>query len=382
MLLVVVSLAAASLGCEGRPRRRELPPEPAPQKVRAPTSSAAVAELPIEVGDGDPAAPAGDLAAELEAFTTMRDCVTKHRVEDPVVADALDAMGYDSFVGDACRSLRAMKEKTFAPCREVLASAVRDRCESNVAILVGDESLCPLRDRVAGVPEHDPTCLAGARRDVRPCAAFLGFQRAACEGFVARDVSRCGTDPRCRRHVTRWKSSLPVPKGEAPLPSGVELTLRALDPTADAGVRDETHALVAEAEAGVLLVKRASGTQVLLGDVLPLAGSEVRAGFLIELPDTSRPKALLKGGKHKVTLRLPPSTVLEAAPRAAIEVEITSLTEVPNTPVQLKLSVDVGERPNLRRAELTVRTWVRDVARPPARPVSDPSPFTTLPPEP
>ena len=129
----------------------------------------------------------------------------------------------------------------------------------------------------------------------------------------------------------------------------------------------------------MLLVKRASVTQVLLGDILPLAGSEVRAGFLLELPDASRPKAVLKGGKHKVTLRLPPSTVLDVAPRAAIEVEITSLTDVVNTPVELKISVDVGERPNLRRAELRVRTWVRDVARPPARPVADPSPFATLP---
>lgn len=368
-------------GCDKGPRRRELPAEPAPQRRPNP-APAASAEQQLEVTDVDPTAPAGDLASELDGFTTQRDCVSKHRVQDPVVADALDALGYDSFVGDACRSLHAMKERSHAPCHEILSSAVRARCEANVAMLVGDESLCPLRERVAGVPEHDPVCLAVARRDVRPCAAFVGFDRAACEGLVARDIARCGTDPRCRRNVARWKSSLPVPKGEAHASSTVELTVRSVDPEADGGMRVSTHTLVSEAEAGALLVKRGGSILVLLGDLLPFPSSDPHAGFALDLPDAARPKVTLKGAKPRVTVRLPPSTVLELAHRGIVEVEVVSLTEVPNTPVELKVTAEVGERPNTRHVELRVHTWVRDVARPPPRPGPDPSPFTVMPPEP
>lgn len=336
----------------------------------------------MEIDDQDPSGPPGDLAEEIAAFVSVRDCVTRHRVQDPLVADALDGLGYDGFVGDACRSLWALKERSHAPCREILSSAVRERCEANVAMLVGEESLCPLRERTAGAPQHDPTCLAAARRDVRPCAALVGFGRAACEGLVARDVARCGTDPRCKRQVSRWKSSLPVPKGEAPVSSRVELVVRSLDPEADGGAREERHLLVTEAEAGALVIRRQGALQVMIGEVLPLPSSAPRAGFLLELPDAPRPKLSVKGVKQRVTVRLPPGTVLELAPRSVVDVEIASLSEVPGTIVDLSVSASVGERPGLRRAELHVRTWVRDVARPPPRQPLDASPFTALPEEP
>lgn len=381
-LVALTLLVALAPGCDGRPRRREPPvaASRAPVALRPP--AAASVEQPLEIDDGEPVAPPGDLAEEIAAFASQRDCVAKHRVQDPLVADALDGLGYDGFVGDACRSLRALKERGIAPCREVLSSAVRERCETNVAVLVGEESLCPVRERVSGFPEHDPVCLAGARRDVRPCAAFVGFERAACEGLVARDVSRCGTEPRCKRRVARWKSSLPVPRGEAPVPSRVELIVRSLDPGVDGGARDERHELVAEAEAGALVVRRPGSLQVLIGEVLPLPSSTPRAGFALELPDAPRPRLVVKGAKPRVTVRLPPGTVLELAPRAAVDVDVASLSDVPGTIVELSVSADVGERPNLRRVELRVRTWVRDVTRPSPRAPVDPSPFTTLPPEP
>ncbi len=373
--LALALLGALVLGCNGRPRRRG----PIGETSRAPVAPVAPpvasVEQPLELDDADPLAPPGDLGEEIAAFTSMRECRARHRVTDPLVTDALDGLGYDAFVEDACRSLRALKERATTPCHEILSTLVRERCETNVAMLVGEEALCPLRERVTGFPEHDPVCLAGARRDVRPCAAFVGFERAACEGLVARDVSRCGTEPRCKRRVTRWKSSLPVPKGEAAIPSRVELTLRSLDPSADGGAREVHHELVAEAEAGALVVRRAGALQVLVGDVMPLPSSTPRAGLALELPDAPRPKVVVKASKARVTARLPPGTVLELAQRAAVEVEIASLSDVPGTIVELTASADVGERPNLSRLELRVRTWVRDVARPAARGPADPSPF-------
>src|SRR6185503_300930 len=53
------------------------------------------AEAGIERGH-DPPAPGGDLLHDLEAFTTLDACARTHRITDPVVADAIDTLGYDT----------------------------------------------------------------------------------------------------------------------------------------------------------------------------------------------------------------------------------------------------------------------------------------------
>ena len=85
-------------------------------------------EAGIERGH-DPAAPGGDLQRDLAEFTTLDACVHAHRVTDPVLADAVDALGYDTLVRDACRILQALKSKDGKFCsahrRDFPAPAVR-----------------------------------------------------------------------------------------------------------------------------------------------------------------------------------------------------------------------------------------------------------------
>ncbi|MCS6901656.1 MAG: hypothetical protein RMJ98_18630, partial [Myxococcales bacterium] len=123
----------------------------------------------------DPPPPAGDLAAEIEAFTDLKSCALRHRLGDPIVADAVEALGYDRLATDACRGIEALKRRDGGPCREVLSSALRRHCEAQVAMYTGQPELCPLTGRVLGVAEREPLCLAAARRDVRPCAALVGM---------------------------------------------------------------------------------------------------------------------------------------------------------------------------------------------------------------
>src|SRR5579864_4561620 len=60
--------------------------------------------LSLEGGEApfDPPVAAGDLAADIAAFTNIEACV-EHASVEPFLGDALQAIGYDSFVRDACR---------------------------------------------------------------------------------------------------------------------------------------------------------------------------------------------------------------------------------------------------------------------------------------
>ena len=53
----------------------------------------------------DPPRPAGDFKVDVDAFTTIEDCMRDRAKVDPVVGDALENIGYDTFLRDA-RSLR------------------------------------------------------------------------------------------------------------------------------------------------------------------------------------------------------------------------------------------------------------------------------------
>src|ERR1019366_5592349 len=57
--------------------------------------TALYADAGLEVG-GAPPAPAGDLKAEIARFTTLDACVNERARVDPIVGDALEAIGYDT----------------------------------------------------------------------------------------------------------------------------------------------------------------------------------------------------------------------------------------------------------------------------------------------
>src|SRR5438874_908997 len=98
-------LLLALVACEDDRRKTLIPPTPS----APPNPSSVVDTLGLDagvIGEGiDPPPPAGDLKAEIERFTTLDACVAEKAKLDPLVGDALRAIGYDTFLRDACRQL-------------------------------------------------------------------------------------------------------------------------------------------------------------------------------------------------------------------------------------------------------------------------------------
>ena len=162
---------------------------------------------------------------------------SRARITDPVLADAIDALGYDTLTRDACRVLDALKAKDKQLCKPIASSPLRARCESNVAILVGDPRLCPLAGLGKG-DLRDPLCLARASRDERLCAAMISSERASCKAMVSGRADECHGDESCVRQVERWKSVLEKPAPHTPFTSRLHVEI-----TPDKGTAESTETL-------------------------------------------------------------------------------------------------------------------------------------------
>src|SRR5262249_57692027 len=112
-----------TLGCAKsgvrRGERGEAPPE-GPARVAEKLAIDAAVTEPI-----DPPPQAGDLRGELDAFTTIDACVNQHAALDPLVGDAIRAIGYDTLLRDACRMLDAAKRDDPKPCDAIDPSPLR-----------------------------------------------------------------------------------------------------------------------------------------------------------------------------------------------------------------------------------------------------------------
>jgi hypothetical protein len=132
--LIIAAAALMAIACDDKnPTVR-----PAPSVTPATPASVAAA-LGIDAGGlvdtADPPAPAGDLKAELDRFVNVETCVKERANLDPLVGDALRAIGYDTFLRDACRLLEAAKDKKRETCDRIDSSALRTRCQSWVAMV-------------------------------------------------------------------------------------------------------------------------------------------------------------------------------------------------------------------------------------------------------
>jgi hypothetical protein len=166
----------------------------------------------------DPQKPAGDLAADLNAFTTVEACM-KQRTQtlDPLVGDAVDAIGYDTFLRDACRVLEAAKTKDAKKCESIDASALRSRCRAVTAMAAGDADGCPLKAPSKPELGRDATCVAAALRSSAMCAGAQRRDRPSCEALVTHDTKKCDAIPlddlrgSCARDATRFRGVLVGP---------------------------------------------------------------------------------------------------------------------------------------------------------------------------
>ncbi len=181
-------------------------------------SATAAANAGMETDGGpmiersDPPALAGDLRSDVDTFGSLETCVAQHSSIDPVVGDAVRAIGYDTLLRDACRMLQAIKLKDRAPCEAIAASGLQHRCEAMLAMSLQDAEKCPWAAAADKRLGRDATCLAVSAHDPRICAAELSSLQPTCEALTTGDPTRCtagdGDRRTCERDLARAKSLL------------------------------------------------------------------------------------------------------------------------------------------------------------------------------
>ena len=374
MVLSAIALAWTACDRPDRPSRGELPPSAgdpvSPEKlVHALGKDAAALTPPV-----DPAPPAGDLKAELAHFTTVEACVAERTAMDPVVGDALLAIGYDTFLIDACRVLDASKARDARRCAAIEASSLRAHCETFVAMVAGNPEACPPDIAGDATRGHDPTCIAVSARDPRLCAGAGPRKRAACEALVTGDEKKCGDIDRrvCVRDAARWKTMLagsaPAHTGPTlPAPKG-SLALRGAGGTPDPP--QSTADLALDVERGVVVTRDLNAIRLRVGSLqelgaVPHATSPVarpRIGFELRIGADLHGAADDAKIEH-LELEIPGAITIVAPPmRSALKARIAKLEKVRGGEVQLVIEGEVGSAPHAYTVHVEMATFVRDLS--------------------
>lgn len=325
----------------------------------------------------DPPAPAGDLRAELDAFTTVDACVDARARLDPLVGEAIEAIGYDTFLRDACRILDAAKAREPKRCERIDASSLRERCQTTVAEVIGDANLCPWAEAARPRLGRDPACVAIALRDARMCAgAAHSAAQTTCEAIVTHDSARCGNlahldAARCERMADRWRRAVPVSSSaDRPLwqPRG-SLRVETVDAGSSLGVDVD---LGPDVRHGVVVAEDRNGAHFVVG---PLSHSgldfiapspHVRATLAFEvlvLPQASSrtvPSAQVRRAELVV-----PGRVAAATPAAhsTLEAKISRFEPTRGAPLEFTIDGALSDSTGVWPVHGQVATFVRDVLR-------------------
>ncbi len=283
LVLAVCAAAALALVATGCNDHREHGPIAGASAPSAVPIARLERALDVDPGvlepERDPAAPPGDLRAEMAGFTTVDACVLKPGHFDALAGDALEAIGYDTFLRDACRIVGAAKARDARLCDAIDASPLKEHCQVTVAEIAGDPDGCPWRVASRPARGRDPACVAIASRDLRLCAgADVGA--ATCEAVLAHDARRCARvashaeQARCTRAVTRYAGVVPAATGDAAPVAAPTATLELEE--GDGGVRAD---LTQEVAHGLVLTRERQGLRIVFG---PL--SEMGTGFVALSP--------------------------------------------------------------------------------------------------
>lgn len=315
----------------------------------------------------DPSAPAGDLKADVAAFTTIEACVQKRAQLDPLVADALESIGYETFLFDACRTLDAVKAKDAKRCMPIESSFLQRRCERDVAIVSGDENACPFEIPTRHEYGREPLCIAVASRAPALCAGVSFIDRAKCDALASGSAMACGRVPfagpraRCQREAARWGAILEGPRKTLTIgaPKG-KLRVTAIDGSASAGEPESD--LSSSLSRGLVVRESGDQTRITLGSFResgtsafapsPTANTTFNAELVIG------PKsAELKRGELAI-----PNSVTLAVPGApsALRVVVTKLERARGGEVQIAVEGEIGATPRKYRLRVDVTTFVRD----------------------
>jgi hypothetical protein len=363
-----------------RTRPEDLAPRSRDEQSRraAQELAALAAEAGVEHGQ-DEAAPDGDLQRDLAEFTTLDACARSHRVTDPVLADAVEALGYDTLVRDACRLLQALKAKDTKLCQPIAAASLRQRCESQVAVLAGEPVLCPLISGSNAVQVREPVCLARASRDERLCAGALGNDQAACRALVRGRPSDCGGDGSCVRQVERFRALLEKPANHAPFPARLHVEV-ASDASKDERL-ESAFDLDQVAAAGAIARPVGDKVRFMIGTPQNAAWpawdsalASPRLFLAISVPLNAKNSASEKsdGGVEVVLgpadlsmdLLIPNVALLDGTSAGERRVIIDSASAATSSPLKLNLTAKVRKMARTFRITIVLETFVRDGVRP------------------
>lgn len=363
--LAVLLLVAA---CDDKPK-------PPPASTEAPAAVASVLGVDASLGEAvDPPAPVGDLKAEIEHFVNVDTCVAERAKLDPLVGDALKAIGYDTFLRDACRLLEAAKDKKKEACEKIDSGALRSKCSTWVAMLAQTPDSCPL------IAEGQPgrgrvmECVAVAARDPRLCASESRIgSRAECEGLVTRNEARCDSllpndRASCRREVLRYKSLLGAPLDGLPKLPEVKSDLKVEGLETDAGPSATANA--ADVTRGAVVVTKGERVRIELGslgdsDLLRLTGvpnRRVRVGMaiVIEPPALGSPKG--KTSLERFELDIPGEAPLSCpSSKCTIEIKSADVGKTRGAEVSVVLSGAIPGPTKSYKVDFDAKTFVRDV---------------------
>lgn len=320
--------------------------------------------------ESDPPAPAGDLKVEIERFVNVEQCVNERAKVDPLVGDALRAIGYDTFLRDACRLLEAAKDKKRETCEKIDSSALRGRCQAWVAMIAQMPDSCPMQFESMLSRGRSASCVAIAAKDPRLCLGEVRLSpRATCEAMASRDEAKCDAllpaeRPACKREVARWKPLLGSPlEGLAKLPATRgKLVVHGAETTPDPKTPEVD--LTADFAHGAVIVTSRERMHVELGSLFESEGARIapspqrRARLGVALLVDATKKATIQ----KLELDIPGEATI-VSPDARCDCKVTTsrvdATRGGEIAVVLEGTLGVGSR--AYRIEADVATFTRDV---------------------
>lgn len=367
MVCAVLAGGLFSGGCDDKDETKHGAPPASPSEV----ASALGLDASSLVALVDPGRPAGDLKSEAEKFSTVEACLAEHGRADPVVSDALDHMGYDTLVRDACTVLLAVKKKDPKECTGIDAGAIRTRCRSLVAITLGKPDMCPLRYESKSDLGREAQCVAAAARTPALCMGEDKRARPSCDAVVSRDATKCKSftldeeKSRCTRESQRLASTL---EGGTPLFADLAEGKGTLEIHGDSGTPDPQDTkldLATDVATGVVLVQERKGTRLRFGSTeanitVKAVAPEVRTAFGVTLGVSLTGDVEVR----EAHLSVPGGTSM-TCPSVKCELKaklVGGKLEVRRgAPVALTLEGTVGVAPHAYKISVDVKTFVRDV---------------------
>ncbi|HTB78479.1 MAG TPA: hypothetical protein VK762_34785 [Polyangiaceae bacterium] len=404
----LVAIALLATGCDSPSSLSgrlgsgpNLPPGLAPGSGTAPGDAPGIAKLlGLDAGEFetlDPPAPPGDLKADIDRFTTVEACTLERARLDPLLGDALEAIGYDTFLRDACRVIEAAKANDAKKCSAIDASSLEARCRATVAEVAGTPDTCPWETPSRPARGREPRCLAVASRDARLCAAVADpLDRATCEATLEPGDRSCAklqgraAQARCSRDADRWHGVLASdreegkrsgadgrdPPHDALVVSG-KLHVESASPS-PGSLRDHPDPAAAidvdlapDLARGITLLQQRDGTRIVLGP-LTEAGLDfiapsphVRASLALELfavagPRGAGPIVQIQRVELVVPGRPPLST---PGAQSTLTAKLDKLDVARASPVAVVVDGDISAAGSSWRVHAEIATFVRDVVR-------------------